>query len=66
MHINRFVASALASLLLAFTSPANADDTILTITGNITAGAEVNLTLSDLEAMGTARIVTTHPGTMVR
>jgi hypothetical protein len=61
MHIKRFAASTAAVFLLAFASPADAEDTILTVTGNITAGAEVNMTLSDIEALGSARIVTTTP-----
>ena len=61
MHINRFTTSAAAVLFLVFASPAAADDTILTITGNVTAGTEVNFTLSEIEAMGTAQIVTTTP-----
>lgn len=60
MHMKRFAASA-AVFLLAFASPADAEETILTVTGNITAGAEVNMTLSDIEDLGTARIVTTTP-----
>lgn len=61
MHIKRFAASAAAVFLLAFASPADAEETILTVTGNITSGVEVNMTLADIEALGTARIVTTTP-----
>lgn len=61
MHIKRFAASAAAVFLLAFASPADAEETILTVTGNITVGAEVNMTLSDIEALGTVQIVTTTP-----
>jgi hypothetical protein len=39
----------------------DAEETILTVTGNTTAAAEINMTLSDIEALGTARIVTTTP-----
>lgn len=61
MNIHRFAASAAALVFLAFASPAIAEETILTVTGNLTAGTEINLTLSDIEALGTARIVTTTP-----
>lgn len=61
MNNHRLAAFAAAVILLAFASPAIAEDTILTVTGNISAGAEINLTLSDIEAMGMARIVTTTP-----
>jgi hypothetical protein len=61
MHIKRFAASAAAVFLLAFASPADAEETILTVTGNIISGADVNMTLADIEALGTARIVTTTP-----
>jgi len=61
MRITRFAASAAALLLLAFASPADAGDTILTVTGKVTAGTEINMTLSDIEALGKAQIVTTTP-----
>src|SRR5688572_27859628 len=57
----RFTESVAALLLLAFASPADAEDTILTVTGKVSAGKELNLTLSDIEAMGSARVVTTTP-----
>lgn len=57
----RSAAFAAALILLAFAAPAEAEDTILTITGNITAGPEMDLTLSDIEALGAARITTTTP-----
>lgn len=60
MQIKRFAAYAAAVSLLVFASPADAEETVLTITGNIT-GAEVNMTLSDIKALGTTRIVTTTP-----
>lgn len=61
MHITRIAASVAALLLLAFASPADAEETILTVTGKVTDGTEINMTLSDIEALGTARIVTTTP-----
>ena len=61
MRINHLAAAAAALLLLSFASPATAQNTVLTITGKVSAGKEINLTLPDIEAMGTARIVTTTP-----
>jgi hypothetical protein len=60
MNIRRLAGVAMASLLLAFTDPADASDTILAVTGKVTGG-EMNLTLAQIEAMGSARIVTTTP-----
>ena len=60
MTIRRLAASVAASLFLGFASPASASDTILAVTGNVT-GAEINLTLAQIEAMGSASIVTTTP-----
>ena len=57
----RLAVCAAAVGLLAFAAPAEAEDTILTITGNLADGKEINLTLSDIEALGSARIVTTTP-----
>ncbi len=59
MTIRRLAGVAAAALLLAFAGPA-AGDTILAVTGKVTGG-EINLTLAEIEAMGTARIVTTTP-----
>jgi hypothetical protein len=61
MFINRFAACAAAVLVLVLAAPAHAEETILTVTGNTTAAAEISFTLSDIEALGTARIVTTTP-----
>jgi hypothetical protein len=60
MNIRRLAASVAASLVLAFETPAGAGDTILAVTGKVTGG-EINLTLAEIEAMGSARIVTTTP-----
>ena len=60
MTIRCLTASVAASLCLAVATPAIADDTILTVTGNVTGG-EINLTLAQIEAMGSASIVTTTP-----
>jgi len=61
MNIPRL--AGVAALLLAFATPADAaaaEDIILAVTGKVTGG-EINLTLAEIEAMGTARIVTTTP-----
>ena len=63
MNIRRLAGVAAAALLLAFATPADAadaGDTILAVTGKVTGG-EINLTLAEIEAMGTGRIVTTTP-----
>ncbi len=60
MNIRCLVASVAASLVLVFATPVSADDTILSVTGNVTGG-EINLTLEQIEAMGSASIVTTTP-----
>lgn len=60
MNFRGLAASVTASLLLVFAAPASADDTILSVTGNVTGG-EIRLTLDQIEAMGTASIVTTTP-----
>jgi hypothetical protein len=60
MNIRCLAASVAASLLLVFATPASADDTILSVTGKVTGG-EINLTLAQIEAMGSANIVTTTP-----
>ena len=60
MTIRCLAASVVASLFLAFATPTSAGDTILVVTGNV-AGAEINLTLAQIEAMGSASIVTTTP-----
>ncbi|MCO0612543.1 oxidoreductase [Lutimaribacter sp. EGI FJ00015] len=43
-----------------FATPASASDTILSVTGKVTDG-EINLTLEQVEAMGSTSIVTTTP-----
>ena len=60
MNIHRLAGVAAAALLLAFAIPADAGDTILAVTGKVTGG-EINLTLEEIEAMGSASIVTTTP-----
>jgi hypothetical protein len=60
MTIRRLAGVAAAALLLALATPADAGDTILAVTGKVTGG-EMNLTLAEIEAMGSARIVTTTP-----
>ena len=60
MNIRRLAGVAAVALLIAFANPAAAGDTILAVTGKVTGG-EINLTLAEIEAMGTARIVTTTP-----
>jgi hypothetical protein len=60
MNVRRLAGVAAAALLLAFATPADAGDTILAVTGKVTGG-EINLTLAEIEAMGSARIVTTTP-----
>jgi hypothetical protein len=60
MNVRRLAGVAAAALLLAFAIPADAGDTILAVTGKVTGG-EINLTLAEIEAMGSARIVTTTP-----
>jgi hypothetical protein len=60
MNIRRLAASVAASLVLAFATPAGAGDTILAVTGKVTGGV-INLTLAEIEAMGSARLVTTTP-----
>ena len=60
MNISRLAASAAISLVLAMATPAGAGDTILAVTGKVTGG-EMNLTLAEIEALGSARIVTTTP-----
>ncbi len=60
MNIRCLAASVAASLVLVFATPASADDTILSVTGKVTGG-EINLTLEQIEAMGSASIVTTTP-----
>ena len=60
MNVRRVAGVAVASLLLAFAGPADADDAILAVTGKVTGG-EMNLTLAEIEALGSARIVTTTP-----
>jgi hypothetical protein len=61
MNIHRLAGVAAAALLLVFATPADAaGDTILAVTGKVTGG-EINLTLAEIEAMGSARIVTTTP-----
>lgn len=60
MNIRRLASVAAAALVLAYVTPAQARDTILAVTGKVTGG-EISLTLAEIEAMGTARIVTTTP-----
>jgi hypothetical protein len=60
MTIRRLAGVAAAALLLALATPADAGDTILAVTGKVTGG-EMNLTLAEIEAMGSARIVTATP-----
>lgn len=60
MIIRCLAASVAASIFLVFVGPATAGDTILAVTGNVTGG-EINLTLAQIEAMGSASIVTTTP-----
>jgi len=60
MTIRYLAATFAASLFLVFAPPASADDTILSVTGKVTGG-EINLTLEQIEAMGSASIVTTTP-----
>lgn len=60
MNIRCLAASVAASLFVAFATHASADDTILSVTGNVTGG-EINLTLAQIEDMGRASIVTTTP-----
>jgi hypothetical protein len=60
MSIRRVAGVAAAALLLVFAGSAAADGNILAVTGKVTGG-EMNLTLAEIEAMGTARIVTTTP-----
>lgn len=60
MTILSLAASVAASLFLVFATPASASDTILVVTGNVPS-AEINLTLAQIEAMGSASIVTTTP-----
>lgn len=61
MRLTRLAAVATAFLLLASALRAEAGETILTLAGKLAAGAEVNLTLADIEALGSARVVTTTP-----
>lgn len=60
MNIRRLAGVAAAALLLTFAHPAHAAEPILAVTGQVTGG-EMNLTLADLEAMGSARIITSTP-----
>jgi hypothetical protein len=60
MNIRRVAGVAAAALLLVFATPADAGGSILVVTGKV-AGGEMNLTLAQIEAMGSARIVTTTP-----
>jgi hypothetical protein len=60
MNVRRLAGVAAAALLLALATPADAGDTILAVTGKVTGG-EMNLTLAEIKAMGSARIVTTTP-----
>ncbi|MCM2561744.1 oxidoreductase [Lutimaribacter sp. EGI FJ00014] len=60
MNIRCLAASVAASVLLVFATPASASDTILSVTGKVTDG-EINLTLEQVEAMGSTSIVTTTP-----
>lgn len=60
MNIRRLIGVAAAALLLAFAHPVHAAEPILTVTGQVTGG-EMNLTLAEIEAMGSARIVTSTP-----
>ncbi|TGD60901.1 oxidoreductase [Tabrizicola sp. WMC-M-20] len=53
-------ASVAVLLFLGFAIPVGANDTILQVTGNVT-GTRINLTLGQIEAMGTASIVTATP-----
>ncbi|HUE45943.1 MAG TPA: hypothetical protein VMO81_06795 [Aestuariivirgaceae bacterium] len=58
MNVRRLAGVAAAALLLAFATPADAagaGDTILAVTGKV-IGGEMNLTLAEIEAMGTARM----------
>lgn len=59
--MNRIAVSAYALLLCMLVSPAVAGDTILTVTGDIASDSDVHFTLADIEALGSARIVTTTP-----
>lgn len=60
MNIRNFAAPVAALFFLCFVTPTSANDTILSVTGNVTGG-EINLTLAQIEAMGSASIVTTTP-----
>ncbi|MFA8386229.1 MAG: oxidoreductase [Pelagibaca sp.] len=60
MAIRTLTASVAALLFLCFATPSSAGDTILVVTGNV-PGDEVNLTLAQIEAMGSASIETTTP-----
>jgi len=60
MTIRCLAASVAASLFLFLATPASAGDTILAVTGNVPGGV-INLTLAQIEAMGSASIVTTTP-----
>jgi hypothetical protein len=60
MTIRRLAGVAAAALVLVFATPADAGDTILAVSGKVTGG-EMNLTLAEIEALGSASIVTTTP-----
>lgn len=61
MQTLRLIATATALLLFLLASPVRAEGTILTVSGKVTDRTAVDFTLSDLEALGTARVVTTTP-----
>lgn len=61
MRILRLIATATTLLLFVLASPVRAEGTILTVSGKVAGGTAVNFTLSDLEALDRAEIVTTTP-----
>tara|TARA_R110000850_G_scaffold28437_39_gene79541 strand:+ start:276 stop:788 length:513 start_codon:yes stop_codon:yes gene_type:complete len=52
---------ACAALFVFGAMPARAGDVILTIDGNVTGNAPVDMTIDDIEALGSATIVTKTP-----
>lgn len=62
MHANiRCAMVACATLLAVTVMPASAADTILTIDGDIAGQAPIDMSLRDIEALGSATIVTKTP-----
>ena len=53
--------AACAALLVFGVMSARAGDVILTIDGNVTGNAPINMTIEDIEALGSASVVTRTP-----